>query len=203
MFKNNLELIIGPVCCGKSAELLRRVDRYQIAGYNVILAKPDMDTRDFEIKSRTGVQAKCVRLKEASQIYDFIVEQSLDFEKNFDIIAFDEAQFFSNLFDTVKVLLERGFKVIISGLDSDFNGQPFGDIPKLVVLSDSVTKLTAVCMKCKNDNAIFSQKLVKGGNQIEVGDLDLYQPRCFNCFIPGGLSEEEDSTFCDEEEYPF
>ena len=61
------------------------------------------------------------------------------------------------------------------------------DITKLVNLSDSVQKLTAVCMNCKCDYAIYSQKLKKGGNIIEIGDLGLYEPRCLNCFVPGGI----------------
>ena len=186
---NNLELIIGPVCSGKSAELIRRIDRYTIAGYSVLLAKPEVDTRSIYVESRNGSKMTSLSLKKASDIFDYILDISLDIDKPLDIIAFDEAQFFPELYDSVKELLNYKYKVMISALDSDFNGDPFGDITKLVTLSDSVIKMTSVCMSCRNDNAIFSQKLKKGGSQIEIGNLELYEPRCLNCFIPGGLDE--------------
>lgn len=185
--RNNLELITGPVCCGKSEELLRRVTRYEIAGYNVLLVKPAIDTRSTTVKSRSGSERICVDLSCPQDIYDKINNYVNNNSRAIDIVAFDEGQFYKDLYRVVKDLLLKKYKVIVSALDSDFNGDPFGDITKLVTLSDSVSKLTAVCMLCRSDNAIFSQKLKKGGDQIEVGDLELYQPRCINCFVPGGI----------------
>lgn len=185
--KNNLELITGPVCCGKSEELLRRLTRYEIAGFNVLLVKPKIDTRSATVRSRNGSEKSCVEIENPEDIYKNIDNYVKKVNRSIDIIAFDEGQFYIDLYRVVKDLLLKKFKVIVSALDSDFNGEPFGDVTKLVTLSDSVLKLTAVCMKCRSDNAIFSQKLKKGGDQIEVGDLELYQPRCLNCFVPGGI----------------
>jgi thymidine kinase len=189
---NNLELIIGPVCSGKSAELIRRVDRYTIAGYNVLIIKPKVDTRSKYVESRNGNKLNCFTLERASDIYDTIVDLSLNKEINTDIIAFDEAQFFEDLYPIAKDLIKQEYKVLISALDSDFNGDPFGDIPKLVTLSDTLIRTTGVCMRCRSDNAIFSQKLKQGGVRIEIGNLELYQPRCINCFVPGGLTEGQE-----------
>lgn len=185
--RNNLELITGPVCCGKSEELLRRVTRYDIAGYNILLVKPAVDTRSNTVKSRNGSEKDCIEIRSPEDIYKEIDQYVKKHNRGVDIIAFDEGQFYKDLYRVVKDLLLKKFKVIVSALDSDFNGEPFGDITKMVTLSDSVEKLTAVCMKCKCDHAIFSQKLKVGGDQIEVGDLELYQPRCINCFVSGGI----------------
>jgi thymidine kinase len=189
---NNLELIIGPVCSGKSSELIRRIDRYTIAGYRVLVIKPKVDTRSKYVESRNGGKINCFSLENASDIYDTIVDLSLNKEIHTDIIAFDEAQFFENLYPVVKDLLSQEYKVIVSALDSDFNGEPFGDIPKLVTLSDTIVRTTGVCMRCKSDKAIFSQKLKQGGVRIEIGNLELYHPRCINCFVPGGLVEGQE-----------
>jgi thymidine kinase len=189
MLTNNLELITGPVCCGKSAELIKRIDRYSIAGYNVLVLKPKLDTRSSRVTSRNGSEVECFEIEKAFDVYDIILDLSLNEHKNIDIIAFDEGQFFNDLYDISKDLLHKEFKVIVSALDSDFNGNPFGDITKLVILSDNINKMTAICMKCKKDNAIFSQKLKVGGDQIEIGNLELYHPRCINCFVPGGITD--------------
>lgn len=192
MFRNNLELIVGPVCSGKSGELIRRVDRQNIAGYNVLLIKPELDTRTSSIKSRNGSELKCITLQKAKDVFDVLINESVDKNKSIDIIAFDEGQFFEGLYDIVKTLVKQEYKVYVSALDTDFNGNPFGDIPKLLTLSDSVTKLTAVCMGCGSDHAIYSQKLKKGGDTVEVGDLELYHPRCLNCFVEGGIDRQEE-----------
>ena len=189
MFHNNLELIIGPVCSGKSAELIRKINRYQITGFNVLMVKPKVDSRSSLIKSRNGSQVSCYEMEWPEEIYRIIVEHESNGDNinKVSVIALDEAQFYEKSYDVVKDLLLKGYKVIVSALDSDFRGEPFKEIIRMVNISDSVNKLTAVCMECKNDNAIFSQKLKKGGNQIEIGDLELYHPRCLNCFIPGGI----------------
>jgi len=185
--RNNLELITGPVCCGKSEELLRKINRYEIAGYNVLVVKPKTDTRSMTVKSRNGSERTCIELGSPEEIFNEIKNYEEKYKKHIDIIAFDEGQFYIDLYRVIRELLLKQYKIIVSALDSDFNGEPFGDITKLVTLSDSVQKLTAVCMSCRCDHAIFSQKLKVGGDQIEVGDLELYQPRCINCFVPGGV----------------
>lgn len=190
---NNLELIVGPVCCGKSAELIRRVERYDIADYNVLIIKSKIDTRSKFVESRTGAKLKCVLLNQANEVYREIERISTDEGRQIDIIAFDEAQFFSDLYIVLKNLLKHGYKIIVSALDADFNGDPFGDVAKLLTISESVIKMTAICMSCKNDRAIYSQKLKQGGDRIEIGALELYHPRCLNCFIPGGLTVGLDS----------
>ena len=90
MLQNNLELIVGPVCSGKSAELIRRVDRYTIAGYQVLLVKPSIDIRSAHIKSRNGTQLKCVILEDASRIYDTAIDMSLIDNKKIDPTYYDK-----------------------------------------------------------------------------------------------------------------
>jgi len=67
--RNNLELIAGPVCCGKSEELLRRITRYDIAGYNVLLVKPLVDTRSKTVRSRNGSEKECIEIASPDDIF--------------------------------------------------------------------------------------------------------------------------------------
>ena len=175
-----MDLIIGPVCSGKSAELIRRVERFKIADYKVLVIKPAIDTRALSVKSRTGTEVSCLIISDLTEV--------LSYANLYDVIAIDEAQFFKDLYSVVKFLLKDMKKrVLVSGLDADFNGMLFGEVSQLITLASSIDRLTAICMVCKNDNAVFSQKLKKGGDQIEIGDLETYQPRCINCFVSGGL----------------
>lgn len=105
------------------------------------------------------------------------------------VIAIDEIQFFGE--DIVPVILnlvDFGKRVITAGLDLDFRGIPFGCMPTLLALSNSVTKLNAVCMICGNE-ALYTQRLINGRAAnfddplILIGAQDCYQARCRDCYI--------------------
>ena len=99
-----------------------------------------------------------------------------------DVIGIDEAQFFSNeLVNVSKELAGKNKRVVIAGLDTDFRGKPFGLMPALMCESDFLDKLRAICVKCANP-ASFSQRLIKGSEQVLVGETDVYEARCRNCF---------------------
>jgi thymidine kinase len=101
---------------------------------------------------------------------------------NAQVVGIDEAQFFDDeLPDVCVKLANRGVRVIIAGLDMDFEGRPFGPIPALMAIADDVTKVHAVCMKCGN-SALFSYRLVENKNQVMLGEKESYEPRCRICF---------------------
>jgi thymidine kinase len=45
-------------------------------------------------------------------------------------------------------LADSGHEVIVSGLDMDFRGHPFGPMPILLAEADEVVKLRAICARC-------------------------------------------------------
>ena len=86
----------------------------------------------------------------------------------------------------IDVLVERGTRVVVSGLDQDFRGLPFGSMPELLCRAELVDKLQAVCHRCGGP-ATMTQRLVDGhpasadGATIVVGALDSYEARCRSC----------------------
>jgi thymidine kinase len=103
--------------------------------------------------------------------------------QNEKIVAIDEVQFFDNeLVDVCNQLANKGVRVILAGLDMDFQGVPFGPMPLLLSISEYVTKVHAVCVSCGN-LAQFSHRIVEEGNQVLVGAVDKYQPLCRSCYI--------------------
>lgn len=174
---------------GKSGELIRSINRTLIANKTVLAVKPSLDTRSTNIHSRSaplqinnfGKQFFFQLAKHSSDL--------LEFTENIqpDLLAIDEAQFFSsNLVQVIQTILSFPFdkKIIIAGLDMDAWGKPFGPIPELMCIADSVVKLTAVCFKCKNEYAIhtFKKSVGKGEGNIEVGDTNIYEARCRECW---------------------
>ena len=104
--------------------------------------------------------------------------------KNNDVVGIDEAQFFdSELLDVCKKLAKNNTRVIIAGLDSDYRGLPFGSMPEIMCEADYLDKLTAICVKCGNP-ASCTQRITKEKDQVIIGETDIYEARCRNCFNP-------------------
>ena len=103
-------------------------------------------------------------------------------------MGFDEANFFDTyIFDLVQKWIDQGRRVVAAGLDMTFRGEPFGAMPQLLAIADSVDKLKAICMKCKNDEGLITQRLVNGrparysDPTIVVGASEMYEVRCRKC----------------------
>lgn len=186
--RGHLEVICGPMFSGKSEELMRRMRRVQISGKNFLIIKPSVDTR----YSNSSIVSHDMRSMEAVVVGTDKAEL-LEFEDSIinseaEVIAFDEINFFDDyLVDVVKKCVSNGKRVIISGMDMDFRGEPFDPMPKLLSMADHVDKLKAICMKCKCEPASLSQRLVNGEAAsrsdplILIGGKEHYEPRCRRC----------------------
>ena len=173
-----VHVIAGCMFCGKTDEMLRLLRRFSIAGRQVVLVKPRLDTRTDRVTvvSRSGAEHHAITVDDSSEIEAAIGEA--------DIVAVEEAQFFDDrLPDVVERLAWKGKQVVVTGLDRDFRGVPFGTMPRLLALADQVTKLTAICMVC-GEPANHTQRLVKSQELVLVGATDSYEARCRRCFDP-------------------
>lgn len=183
--KGTLEVICGPMFSGKSEELIRRLRRAKIARQNVITFKPNIDNRYLveSVVSHDGSTLEATAIESPDDMLNVI--SKLDIA----VIGIDEVQFFPHeIIATICHLVEHGKRVIVSGLDLDFRGVPFGGMPTLLAIADSITKLRAICCVCGHD-AHYTQRLVNGFPAsyddpiIMVGAKESYQARCRNCFM--------------------
>jgi len=179
-----VEVICGSMFCGKSEELIRRVHRVQIARKKVQVFKPTIDNR-FAIQyiySHNGSKIEAISINQPEELLEKL-------EKDTEVIAIDEAQFYND--DIVSIcqkLADKGKRVIIAGLDQDFRGEPFGPMPKLLAIAEYIDKLQAICMVCGNP-ASRTQRLVNkkpakySDPTILVGAKESYEARCRKCHI--------------------
>jgi thymidine kinase len=155
-----IEVICGSMFSGKTEELIRRLKRAKIANLKTEIFKPIIDTRFDEVK---------IISHDESAIQSTPVDNSqkiLLFAKHADVIGIDEAQFFDEkLPDVCDALALQGVRVIVAGLDMDYSGKPFGQIPFILAKADYITKLHAICMKCGNI-ANYSYRKVPDDNQV-------------------------------------
>ncbi len=176
-----IEVICGSMFSGKTEELIRRLRRTRIAGLKTQVFRPAADTRHEEQKivSHDENQFVSVTVSSSGEIPSL--------SEGADVVAVDEAQFFDEgLVGVCDSLAFRGKRVIVAGLDMDYLGNPFGPMPKLLAKAEYITKLHAICVRCGNI-ASFSYRKSTGGEQIMIGNRDLYEPRCRHCFGLGDL----------------
>ena len=182
-----LHVIAGCMSSGKTDELLRLLRRAEIARRRILLVRPAVDDRTpaeyAESRSKARFPSAAVRQDEAAEIL------SLARERDADLVGIEEAQFFDeSIVATVITLRESGRHVILTGLNLDFAGRPFGVMPTLMAMADEVTTLTAICVVC-GETATRTQRLV-GGRPAALDDplvviggfdsaaIETYEARC-------------------------
>lgn len=167
-----IEVITGCMFSGKTEELIRRVRRAQYARQPVIVFKPDLDRRYSEdnVDSHSGLTIRSVRVKSADAIPALVGDAS--------VVGVDEAQFFDEgLVAVCEQLANAGKRVIVAGLDMDYQGRPFEPMPQLLAVAEYIQKVLAICVVCGNP-ADRSQRIVKRDSRVLVGETDAYEARC-------------------------
>ncbi|MGX9372898.1 thymidine kinase [Mycoplasma sp. 3398] len=179
--KGMIEIITGPMFSGKTEELLRRLRTLSYAKFNSLVIKPEYDNRfsDSEIVSRCGLKERTFSIKRIEDIYEL-----LDKAK-YDAILIDEAHFFgNNLISVADDLANKGYLIIIAGLDQDYRRQPFGPMPNLMAIAETITKLHAICVICQNV-ATTSYRKIKNKSLNLLGNYNEYEARCRKCHLLG------------------
>ncbi len=177
--QGHIEIIAGGMFSGKSEELVRRLRRAVIARQRVQVFKPTADTRHDPERLITRDN----RVLDAFSVED---SQQLKNRLNLgvDVVGIDEAQFFDmGLVNLVMELADAGVRVIVAGLDQDFQRRPFGPIPNLLALAEYVDKMHAICIRCGRP-AHYSQRTAGSTEQVQVGDEEAYEARCRRCYEP-------------------
>lgn len=187
MSTGSLEVICGSMFSGKTEELMRRLRRAEYARQKVLTIKHHIDDRkSFTcISSHTGQKREAQPIENSPQSFDKILELA---QQNISVIGIDEVQFFpKEIISVICKLINSGKRIIATGLDLDFRGEPFGIVPTLMAIADNVTKLKAICVRCGKD-AYNTQRLINGepakynDPTIMVGASEFYEARCRNCF---------------------
>ncbi|NLI55621.1 thymidine kinase [bacterium] len=179
MKRGVIEVITGCMFSGKSEELIRRIKRAKIAKQNVQVFKSSLDTRYDEgsVVSHSGAKVEAISIDHPEGIIAKI-------EDGTEVVAIDEAQFFNDrIIYVIEFLADKGLRVIVAGLDTDFRGEPFGPMPYILSRAEKVDKLTAICVIC-GDEATRTQRIINGNpasyfdSVIMVGASEKYEPRC-------------------------
>lgn len=171
-----IEVVCGSMFSGKTEELIRRLKRAQFANQKILLVKPTIDDRyhEADVVSHQGTSFQAIGVENSKEILNIWQKEK--------VVAIDEAQFFDDeIIDVCTELAGKGVRVILAGLDMDFQGTPFGPMPKLLSIAEYVTKVHAICVSCGN-LAQFSHRTVDDKEQVLVGAVEEYKPLCRSCY---------------------
>lgn len=171
-----IEVVCGSMFSGKTEELIRRLKRAEFANQRLLLFKPRIDNRYSEEKvvSHKGSDFDAVVINSSAEI--------LKAWEGEQVVAIDEAQFFdAGIVAAVTHLAKNGVRVIVAGLDMDYQGMPFGPIPHLLAIAEYVTKVHAICVDC-GSLAQFSYRTTTEKEQVLVGAVEKYKPLCRSCY---------------------
>jgi thymidine kinase len=178
-----IEVICGCMFSGKTEELIRRLNRALIAKQKVEIFKPAIDKRYHEEKivSHNEREIRSTPVNFANDI--------LLLSGDCDVVGIDEAQFFDEaIVEVCNTLANQGKRVIVAGLDMDFEGKPFGPMPFLLAIAEFVTKVHAICAQT-GELASFSFRLSKNKSQVMLGEKDSYEARSRTAFVDGMRGE--------------
>lgn len=171
-----IEVVCGSMFSGKTEELIRRLRRAQFANQKIAIFKPTIDNRysEVEVVSHDSHSISSKPIRSAREM--------LDIEPDVEVVGIDEAQFFDDsLVEVAQTLANNGVRVIAAGLDTDYLGKPFGPMPALMAVAEDVQKVHAICVKC-GSLANHSHRLSKSTDLVVLGEKDIYEPLCRDCY---------------------
>ena len=177
IFKGRIEVICGSMFSGKTEELIRRIKKVELADENYIIFRPKIDSRNPENKIISHAK------NEISASIVSSPKEILDLSISYPVIGIDEAQFFDqSIVDVCNLLANKGHRLIIAGLDMDFEGNPFGPMPNLMACAEDVMKVHAVCMETGNP-AGYSYRKDNSDDLVLIGEKKEYKPLSREAFF--------------------
>jgi thymidine kinase len=171
-----IEVICGSMFSGKTEELIRRIKRAKIANQKIKIFKPRVDSRSKNfIESHDDSRLESIEVDDSIEI--------LNQYKGCDVVAIDEAQFFDEeIIDVCNKMANDGVRVVIAGLDMDYQGNPFGPMPNLMAVAEYVTKVHAICKQSGN-LANYSYRKNRKKDIVVIGEKDKYEPLSRSVFF--------------------
>lgn len=177
IFKGRIEVICGSMFSGKTEELIRRIKKVELADEKYIIFRPKIDSRNPENKIISHAK------NEISASIVSSPKEILDLSVNYSVIGIDETQFFDqSIVDVCNVLANKGHRLIIAGLDMDYEGNPFGPMPNLMACAEDVMKVHAVCVETGNP-AGYSYRKDSSDDLVLIGEKKEYKPLSREAFV--------------------
>tara|TARA_B100000123_G_scaffold197467_1_gene147998 strand:+ start:252 stop:887 length:636 start_codon:yes stop_codon:yes gene_type:complete len=201
----------GAMNSGKSTALLQAAYNYEERGQTVLLAKPEIDTKEADrISSRLGVtrpvdflvrpedDIRAIFAQHRARVHAEAESTLVPENRDVACLMIDEAQFLTReqVDDLLRIVVLDGVPVLAYGIRTDFQTHAFPGSRRLMELAHSLEELKTIC-RCGR-KALFNARLVGGrfvfnGDQVAIDELSservTYESMCAECYLreSGGL----------------
>lgn len=194
--KTTIYFKYGSMNSGKSLELIKVAYNYRENDIEVLVLKPELDTRvPGKVSSRTSLSIDAVEIDESSPSD---VKAKLE-KSNAKIILIDEANFLST--EVVDEIIDYSYKndvasLMFFGLKVDFRGELFAGSKRIIECADKIEESTSICWcgkKARQNARVVNNKIVKDGPTILVDDENVtvdYTTLCNYHYHMEKLSED-------------
>jgi thymidine kinase len=178
----HLAMYMGPMYSGKTSKLLELYKQFSfcnIATSVVNYAEDARYTTESMVSTHDKQMIPCVL---SMSLFESFPIESETFNK-FSVYLINEGQFFNDIVEWTKIAIghPHNKRVYICGLDGDFKRSVFGNWLDLIAYSDTVQKLTSICLDCRDESAIFSHRMTSETHQKVIGS-ESYIPLCRACY---------------------
>lgn len=187
----------GAMGCSKTAQALITKFNYEERNMKVLLLKPAIDRRDGAdiVRSRIGLEAKAIPVREDENIYNEYLEKYSD--RN--VIIVDECQFLTpaQVDQLSEIVIKKNIPVLCFGLATDFMTHLFPGSRRLFEIAESISEIKSVCV-CGAKATVNARigddgKIVTEGSQVCLGGNDRYMAMCRKCWLKRIAREREES----------
>lgn len=179
----------GAMNCGKSTALMQVAFNYKERGMNVLIIKPNIDTKgNNNVISRLGIQEEVDILVDDNMNIKEQIKSNYN-DKEINCLLVDEVQFMKEeqIDQLFEIAVKDNIPVICYGLRTDFLMNGFPGSKRLLLLAHSIEELKTIC-RC-GKKAVLNARKINGkfvfeGEQIAI-DLENnveYESLCASCY---------------------
>jgi len=169
-----LKVFTGPMYSGKTTRLLSALERYSYQKKKVALYKPAIDNRYSKesVVTHSGIEWEAFNVPDGEGILFALPADT-------EVVAVDEMFMIPGSAEALLKLYFSGVTVLVSTLQLSSEGKPFSEVVKILPYATCVQVCAAVCAdeSCSAD-AYFTRRLKEGGEEIEIGGVESYEPLC-------------------------
>lgn len=181
---------------GKSTELIKVAYNYEERGKRVLVFAPSVGDRkgDGTITSRIGLSREAIPVGDDTNILQVFLRENAKHEVA--CVLLDEGQFLKkhHILELTEIVDSCNVPVIVYGLKNDFRNELFEGSKYLLIYADKIEEIKTICWCGRKATMVARVKdgrMVREGEQIVVGGLDLYIPLCRKHYNDGRLESDE------------
>ncbi len=179
---------------GKSIEVIKVAHNYEEMGKRVMVLSSGLDNRygDNKIVSRIGLERDAVMVYDETNILILFLEENQ--KEKIECVIVDECQFLKkhHVEELIEIVDSCNTPVLCYGLKNDFKNELFEGSYWLLVYADKIEEIKTICWcgkKATTNARIVDGKIVKTGEQIQIGGNELYIPLCRKHYNDGRIKE--------------